>query len=384
MKILQIGIGMIGSIVAKDLASKHEITVFDGQEANLVKLKKILPFVKCIHGSVDDEKLLNDLFESHDIVSVALPGCLAVNVVKKAILKKKNIFDISSIPNDILMGELKELAEKNTALYVPKIGIAPGMTNFLVGRGASELDEVLDVKIYVGGIPDKRVLPMDYKTVFCLEETIQEYLDPSAVVREGQLSYKPALSELHEVIFEDFNELEAFITDGLATLPTTICAKNMTEYTIRWSGHINQIKNLITLGLFEKKKKKISGIEISPRDYLVSVLMPLWKMDPSKGDRDVTLFRVIVSGKKEGIIVEIRWEMVDHFDEINGITSMGKCTGFTCSTFINAFAKNLIDQKGMLFPEKLAKNDRLFNFVLKELSEKGVRFKETSITSVEF
>jgi hypothetical protein len=44
-------------------------------------------------------------------------------------------------------------------------------------------------------------------------------------------------------------------------------------------------------------------------------------MDPSKGDRDVTLFRVIVSGKKEGIIVEIRWEMVDHFDEINGITA---------------------------------------------------------------
>lgn len=384
MKILQIGVGMIGSIVAKDLAAKYEITVFDGQEENLLRLKKALPSVKCIHGSVDDEKLLNDLFESHDIVSVALPGCMAGGVVKMAILKEKNVFDISSIPNDILLGELKELADKNNALYVPKIGIAPGMTNFLAGRGASELDEVHDVKIYVGGIPDKRVSPMDYKTVFCLEEAIQEYLDPSAVVREGQLSYEPALSELHEVIFEGFNELEAFITDGLATLPATIRAKNMTEYTIRWSGHIDQIKNLIALGLFEKEKKEVLGTEISPRDYLVSVLTPLWKMDFSKGDRDVTLFRTIVNGKKEGERVEYRWELVDHFDEINRITSMGKCTGSTCSTFINAFAKNLIDQKGMLFPEKLANDDRLYNFVLKELSEKGVCFKETRISSVEF
>ena len=56
MKILQIGVGMIGSIVAKDLAAKYEITVFDGQEENLLRLKKALPSVKCIHGSVDDEK----------------------------------------------------------------------------------------------------------------------------------------------------------------------------------------------------------------------------------------------------------------------------------------------------------------------------------------
>ena len=107
-------------------------------------------------------------------------------------------------------------------------------------------------------------------------------------------------------------------------------------------------------------------------------------MDFSKGDRDVTLFRTIVRGRKERVRVEYSWELVDHFDEINEITSMGKCTGYTCSTFINAFAKNLIDKKGMLFPEKLANDDKLYNFVLKELSEKGVCFKETSISSVEF
>lgn len=384
MKILQIGIGMIGSIVAKDLAAVHEVTILDGQPENLSKLKKEMPSVKCIHGSVENKEVLDDLFDSNDVISVALPGSMAVDVVKRAILKKKNIFDISSIPNDALLKDLKDLADKMGAVYVPKIGIAPGMTNFLVGRGVAYLDEVQDVKIYVGGIPDKRVSPMDYKTVFCLEETIQEYLDPSAVVREGYLSYEPALSELHEVVFEGFNELEAFITDGLATLPATIHAKNMTEYTIRWSGHIDQIKNLIALGLFEKEKKHVLGREISPRDYLISVLTPLWKMDFSKGDRDVTLFRTIVRGRKERVRVEYSWELVDHFDEINEITSMGKCTGYTCSTFINAFAKNLIDKKGMLFPEKLANDDKLYNFVLKELSEKGVCFKETSISSVEF
>lgn len=384
MKILQIGIGMIGSIVAKELSAKYDVTVFDGQEKNLSKLKKILPSVKYVHGSVNEERLLNDLLDSHDIISVALPGSLAVDVVKKAILMKKNVFDISSIPNDILLGKLKKLADKNNVVYVPKIGIAPGMTNFLAGRGASELDDVQDIKIYVGGIPNKRVSPMDYKTVFCLEETLQEYIDPSAVVRESQLKYEPALSELHEVVFEGFDELEAFITDGLATLPSTINAKNMAEYTIRWSGHIDQIKNLITLGLFEKQKKNFAGTEISPRDYLISLLTPLWKMDFSKGDRDVTLFRAIVSGKKEGVNVEYSWELIDHFDEINGITSMGKCTGFTCSIFIKAFVENLIDQKGMLFPEKLASDDRLYNFIMKGLSEKGIRFKETRISSAEF
>ena len=358
----------------------NDVTLFDGSTAALKRVGAKEADIELVQGAVSDGKKLDELILSNDVVVIALPGNLAVVVAESALKHKKAVFDISSIPNNILLGKVRELADDNKTLYVPKIGIAPGMTNFLTGRGCVGLDSVKDVKIYVGGIPQKKDSPMGYKTVFCLEETMQEYLDPALVVENGGKKYAEALSGLHEVSFEGLDGLEAFLTDGLATLAETIQAENMSEFTVRWSGHTGQIKNLIALGLFDNEEENFKGVKMTPREYLISHLAPLWKMDPAKGDKDLTLFRIVVKGMKEGAEVESKWESIDKYDDERGITSMGKCTAFTCTSFIRAWMKSLFHADGFVFPEKLSENDSLYRYIMESMASHGVYFTEQRST----
>lgn len=380
MKILITGAGMIGSIVAMELCRENDVTLFDGSDAALKRVSSKEKNIELIQGSIFDEKKLEGLISTSDVVVIALPGNLAVSVAESALKQRKAVFDISSIPNDVLLGKIRELADENKTLYVPKIGIAPGMTNFLTGRGCVGLDFVKDVKIYVGGIPQKKESPMGYKTVFCLEETLQEYLDPAMVIENGNKKYVEAMSCLHNVDFEGLEGLEAFLTDGLATLAETIPAENMSEFTIRWPGHIQQIKNLIALGMFDKNEDDFEGMKITPREYLISHLAPLWKMEPAKGDKDLTLFRIVVKGTKDGAEVESKWETVDRYDEERNITSMGKCTAFSCTSFIRAWMKSLFTNNGFVFPEKLSVNDSLYRYVMESMAYHGVHFTEQHTT----
>ena len=48
---------------------------------------------------------------------------------------------------------LDEKAKKQGVTLIPDLGVAPGMINILAGYGASKLDEVQIINLYVGGIP---------------------------------------------------------------------------------------------------------------------------------------------------------------------------------------------------------------------------------------
>jgi saccharopine dehydrogenase-like NADP-dependent oxidoreductase len=56
---------------------------------------------------------------------------------------------------------------------------------------------------------------------------------------------------------------------------------------------------------------------------------------------------------------------------------MGRCTGCTCAIFARAIQKGLIEEKGVLAPEKLAADDKLYEFVMKEQAARGLVYKET-------
>ncbi|MGE4445837.1 MAG: saccharopine dehydrogenase C-terminal domain-containing protein [Synergistaceae bacterium] len=92
--------------------------------------------------------------------------------------------------------------------------------------------------------------------------------------------------------------LETFITDGLRSLIKNINAKNMEERTMRWPGHVAQMRLLREMGLFDEEKRNLGGVEVVPRDIVCDLLFPMWKMDPEKGDRDLTIMQVEVSGYK--------------------------------------------------------------------------------------
>ena len=177
-------------------------------------------------------------------------------------------------------------------------------------------------------------------------------MDDAAIIRDGQKQYVKAMSGLHDVQICGIDGLEAFITDGLATLTETIKSKNMAEYTVRWSGHTDKIKSLVEAGMMSEHIENVNGSNIIPRELLVSHLEPLWKMHPELGDRDLTLFKIVIMGKKGDIQVQS-----------------------VCVTFIRAWQKNLFSANGFVFPESLADNDLLYEYIMNTMASHGIHFE---------
>src|SRR6266545_5923707 len=86
-----------------------------------------------------------------------------------------------------------------------------------------------DIAILVGGLPADRNRPFGYAIVFSAADVIEEYTRPARVVEDGRTVTRPALSEVETIEVPGVGTLEAFLTDGLRTLLSTVRARAMKE-----------------------------------------------------------------------------------------------------------------------------------------------------------
>ncbi len=376
MKSVQIGCGLVGSIIANDMSrSGFDVTVADLNEKVLSDLKSENTELKTAVVSCTDEAKLPEIIKDTDVVTAGVPGRFGRKMMETVIRSGKNLCDISFMPEDF--EELDGLAKEHGVTVIPDIGVAPGMSNFLVGRGAALLDEVENAVIYVGGIPNKPVPPFNYQITWSAADVIEEYTRPARYIKNYRTDVIEAMGDLDQKDFPGVGRLETFITDGLRSLMKNIKAKNMQERTMRWPGHVEQMRLLRDMGLFEEKKRVLGGFEVVPRDVACDLLFPMWKMDPEKGDRDLTVMQIEVSGYKDRDLVSYTWDLCNIFDEKTWKNSMGRCTGSTCSIFAQALVKGLIKEKGVISPEKLANSDELYEFVMSEQTKRNIIYTES-------
>jgi saccharopine dehydrogenase-like NADP-dependent oxidoreductase len=375
MKAVQIGAGLVGQLITADLMQDFEMTVVDLDEKALKAIEGKYPGVKTAVASATDAAALGPVLADADIVTAGVPGKFGYEMMKTVIGLGKNLVDISFMAEDF--EQLDGFAKEKGVTVIPDMGVAPGMSNFLMGRGAALLDEVEDAHIYVGGIPTKPVPPFNYQVTWSPKDCIEEFTRPVTVVRDGKKEVLEATSGLHLRDFPGVGTLEAFYTDGLRSLAKNIKAKNLGEMTLRWPGHVEQMRLLRTMGLFEKEPKILGGKEVVPLDVAADMLFPLWKMEPEKGDRDLTVMEIDVHGFKESDEVTWSWYLLDYFDEKTWNTSMSRCTGCSCSIFARAVAKGLVKEKGVLPAEKLAASDELYDFVISEQKKRRINYVES-------
>ncbi len=363
-KALVLGCGLVGKTIALELSKEFSVTVLDSSEENLNKLKGNLRKIK---GSALDTDLLKELSKDADIVCGALPGAIGFNVAQNILSMGKNYCDISFMPENFL--DLGELAKERGVTAVFDMGIAPGISNLLVGRGASMLEEINEAKILVGGLPENPEPPFFYKAVFSPYDVLEEYTRPARIVKNGKEVIAEALDGLEEIEIPPIGRLEAFYTDGLRSLLFTIRAKDMEEKTLRYPGHTMIMRALREMGLFKEEY----------RAFTAKLLFPLWELNPDKGDRDITVMIVKMSGKREEERVNLVWEVFDRFDEESWTHSMARVTAFPCVTVAKMIAYGEIREKGVIPPEMLGMNEETYEKVIRELRSKGLKIKEKVI-----
>jgi saccharopine dehydrogenase-like NADP-dependent oxidoreductase len=143
----------------------------------------------------------------------------------------------------------------------------------------------------------------------------------------------------------------------------------MDEKTIRWPGHVDQLKTLIECGLFDTTPVEFNNRRIVPRKFISKLLSD--KLMLGK-DRDLTLLRVDVTGKKGNRQVHRRYEMIDHYDAKHGTTSMARTTAFPCSIAAQILGSCKVAAKGVCPPELAFKNELREEF-LGYLKRRGLR-----------
>lgn len=371
-KIIVLGAGLVGKAIAIDLYRDFEVTAVDIDAAALQELGAKYP-LKTIAADLSNPEKIKELIGDYDLVIGAVPGFMGFETLKTVIQNGKNIVDISFFDEDQHDPfELDQLARGKNVTAVIDCGVAPGMSNIILGYHQQRMS-VENFECYVGGLPEVRTWPFQYKAPFSPIDVLEEYTRPARIREDGKVVIKAALSEPEYLEFEGVGTLEAFNTDGLRTLLKTMEVPNMKEKTLRYPGHIEYMKVLRETGLFDKEPLDINGAFIRPIDLAAKLLFPKWKLE--KAEREFTVMQVKVEGMEEGRAAKYVYHLLDRFDEKTGISSMARTTGYTCTAAARLVLENKFTRKGICPPEYLGAAGGCFEGILDYLKGRGVHYR---------
>ena len=371
-KIIVLGAGMVGKAIAIDLSKKNDVTAADIDQDSLAYLSENYS-IKTIGVNLMEEESIQSLVREYDLVVSAVPGFMGFDTLRTVIEAGKNIVDISFMPEDFM--ELNTLAAKNGVTAITDCGVAPGMPNLIVGYHNEQM-EIDTFEYVVGGLPFVKVYPFFYKAPFSPVDVVEEYTRPARFVEKGKSMTKPAMSEPEMMFFEKVGTLEAFYTDGLRSLLLNMShIPNMKEKTLRYPGHIQLIQALKTAGFFDKDTITVNNKKIRPIDFTSKVLIRDWKLDPD--EREFTVMRIRLAGKKDGEACEIIYDLYDEYDEKEKLSSMARTTGFTATANAELILGGHFNGKGVFPLELIGIDEDCYKIVMDYLAERNVIFRKS-------
>ncbi|WP_339229183.1 saccharopine dehydrogenase C-terminal domain-containing protein [Oceanobacillus sp. FSL K6-2867] len=381
MKIGVLGSGLMGKEAVRDLVSSPGVANvgladIDIERARLVCKQLDSKKLKAYQVNAGNREELAAFIRKFDVVINALFYSFNEIVAKTAIEVGVSSVDLGGHighMTDKVLG-LADDAKTAQVTLIPDLGVAPGMINILSGYGASKLDQVKSIKLYVGGIPVKPDPPIEYNHVFSMEGVFDHYTDPSLIIRNGIKQEIPSLTEVEPIYFERFGPLEAFHTSGgTSTLSLSFPDIETLEYkTIRYPGHAEKFKLLVDLNLTKLDYEvEVNSQMIRPRDVFLKVLDPIVEL----GEKDdAVLLRVMVSGEKDGTEAAYTYEMTTYKDRKTNVTAMAQATANTISVVAQMIGDGTIAKKGVYPPEQIVPGQTY----IEAMKKRGVNILETA------
>lgn len=358
MKILVLGAGRMGHGAVYDLAHNspqvEAITVadFDLAKAEAIARNVGGGKITARHADASNYGEMVALFRGHDSVISCVNYWYNVELSKAAIETGANFCDLGG--NNYIVDDqlaLDEQARVAGISIIPDCGLAPGMVSVLAMHGAARFDEIEEIHIRVGGLPQDPQPPLDYQLVFSVEGLINEYIEVARVIRSGEIKTVESMTEIESLSFEGFPPLEAFQTSGgTSTLPDSFLGKvrELDYKTIRYAGHCDKFKAMIDLGLCSNEAITVDGADVKPRRVFGELLQ---KHLPADGP-DYVLVRLDFAGKSGGETKKLRYDIVDKLDESTGLSAMMRTTAFPASIIAQMMAGSDVLVRGATPQEK--------------------------------
>jgi len=393
MRLLVIGAGMMGTAAAYDMARAPEVESVTLADNDQKRAKKAAAQVNKLSGTkkaratcldATSERKSGSLMSEHDGALSAVPYFYNLGLAKAAIKAGCHFADLGG-NNRVVEQEfgLSRKAEKAGVALAPDCGLSPGMASILAGALLQRIGGRAEaLKIYVGGLPQSPKPPFNYQLVFSVEGLINEYAEPAKILRNGKVRLIEPLTEIEEFEIEDMPILEAFHTSGgTSTLPETFAGKvgECFEKTLRYPGHCAFIRGLYDLGLFSTEKRKIGGVEVSPRAVIADVMCEKFQGDQA----DITILRVeaheprgrgFLGRSKDEPRRAIAFTLVDRYNAKTKMTSMMRTTALPASIVLQMMVSGMIKKRGALRQE----GDVPAAEFVKEMAQRGIHIRYDS------
>ncbi|MGB3547240.1 MAG: saccharopine dehydrogenase C-terminal domain-containing protein [Saprospiraceae bacterium] len=374
-----------------------------------------------------------ELIGRADIVVSLLPAHLHIEVAQDCIRLKKNLITASYVSQELY--RLGDEARDRELIFMGEMGLDPGIDHMSAMQKLDEIRnkgaKITSFRSFTGGLiaPESDDNPWHYKFTWNPRNVVLAGQGTAQYLREGKLKFIPyqrLFSNPWKIEFPQLGPMEAYanrdsllyrdqynlhdiptILRGTIRYPGFAHAWNaliklgltdagfpildsehityhelMEAFVPRGAGsvkdrvadllgeepHSETMEKLNWLGLF--RKKKIGLPNATPAFILENLLLDKWKLGPR--DKDMIVMQHLIDYELEGKKIRCTSNMIMKGADADD-TAMSRLVGLPMGIFVKLVLENKIKATGVHIPTM----PEVYNPVLKEMRDFGVRFEET-------
>jgi len=392
MKILVVGTGAIGIVVASELAKSPEVKEVRVADINLERAERLRDWLKS--KKVSAHRV--DAGKSDDVVRVAEDVDVIVNttlpifnltIMDAAFTAKANYVDLALYDYSSFLKQM-ELNDKwkeagLTALL--NAGSAPGITNVLAAHAADRLDHVDAIRIRIFDSVESREIVSTWSPEVMWDDMATE----PVVYENGKFKSVPLFSGEETYNFPDPigpQTVVGHVHEEPVTLPRFI-GKGLRHVDLKLgTPDMPIVKFVVQLGLLGDESVDVKGAKVAPRDLFLKLIPPTLSFEEVENKiKAGTLidahecYVVEVEGEKASKkMTYISYVLFPSLREVqkklSGATHESYVTGISAAIFTKMVCMGAIKARGVFLPECL-KLEARETFIAK-LAEKDIKIHE--------
>jgi saccharopine dehydrogenase-like NADP-dependent oxidoreductase len=97
-----------------------------------------------------------------------------------------------------------------------------------------------------------------------------------------------------------------------------------------------------------------------------------------ENEAEVTVMRIIIRGKnKRHEFEEIEYNLYDEYAPETQTSSMARTTGYTATAVANMFLNGLFNERGIIPPEIIGRDEKCFDYIMQYLEKRNVIYRKS-------
>ena len=260
------------------------------------------------------------------------------------------------------MREIDRDAKSHNIAILPEFGMDPGIDLVLAAKAVSELDEVSEFYSYGAGFPAPEAArnPLKYKFSWSPIGVMRAYLRPARIISKGriiEIAAEDIFAEdnVHRLELEEIGACLECYPNGNSVYYAELFGlresiQEMGRYACRYPGHCAFWEIAAKCGFLSEKPIAVGEMSVSPALFTAALLASQPQFRYEKGERDITVIRVDVRGKKNGEKQRVVYQLLDRRDLETGFTSMQRTVGFTLALGGRLILEGRLKKTGLLSP----------------------------------